>query len=280
MNCASESQVVHLFKSLVSRSLSHCAASNIALAQTFGEASTIEARADREGSKVNDTEQSHAICALDLFDGLPASALEEVIARAHVRSLPRGARVFHQGESIERAHALLSGAVRISQTGSEGEEVVIRFIGPREIFGSVAIFTDHRYPADGTVMAEATEVSWARAELLNLVTRHPQIALNLVRTIACRLGELQERIREMATQPVDCRIANALLRLARQAGQTTEHGTQIAFPLRRRDIADMSGTTLHTVSRTLSNWRRRGLIIDDKSGLILASPEALGHPTE
>jgi CRP-like cAMP-binding protein len=229
---------------------------------------------------VNDPQRPLAISTLDLFDGLPASALEEVIARAHVRSLPRGHRVFHQGEPIERAHALLSGAVRISQAGSEGEEVVIRFIGPGEIFGSVAIFTDHRYPADGTVMVESTEVSWARTELLNLVTRHPQIALNLVRIIAYRLGELQERIREMATQPVDCRVANALLRLARQAGRATERGTQIAFPLRRRDIADISGTTLHTVSRTLSNWRRQGLIIDEKPGLILTSPEGLRQAAE
>jgi CRP-like cAMP-binding protein len=229
---------------------------------------------------VNDPQGPLAIATLELFDGLTADAIEEVIARASIRSLPRGHRVFHQGEPTERAHALLSGAVRISQAGSEGEEVVIRFIGPGEIFGSVALFTDHRYPGDGTVMVESTEVSWARAELLNLVTRHPRIALNLVGVIARRLGELQERIREMATQPVDRRIANALLRLARQAGRTTERGTQIAFPLRRRDIADISGTTLHTVSRTLSDWRRRGLIIDDKPGLILTSPEGLGQAWE
>ncbi len=228
----------------------------------------------------NNAPRPLAITALELFDGLPAIALEEVIARARVQTLPRGARVFNQGEAIERAHALLSGAVRISQAGSDGEQVVIRFIGPGEIFGSVAIFTDHRYPADGTTMVESIEVSWRRAELLDLVATHPQIALNLVRIIGRRLGELQERMREMATQRVDCRIANALLRLAQQAGRASERGTQITFPLRRRDIADISGTTLHTVSRTLSNWKRQGLVIDEKPGLILTSPERLRQATE
>ncbi|WP_305097451.1 Crp/Fnr family transcriptional regulator [Croceibacterium aestuarii] len=224
--------------------------------------------------------QRRAIAALDLFGGLPKAALEEVIACARIQTLARGARVFDQGEPIERAHALLSGAVRISQTGSDGGEVVIRFIGPGEVFGSVAIFTDHCYPADGTVMVESTEVSWARAELLDLIARHPQIAFDLVKIAGRRLEELQERVREMATQRVDRRIANALLRLARQAGITSDRGTQIVFPLRRKDIAEISGTTLHTVSRTLNNWRRRGLVIDDKLGLILTSPEALEQATE
>jgi CRP-like cAMP-binding protein len=228
----------------------------------------------------NNPQRPLAIATLDLFAGLPAIALEEVIARARVQTLPRGARVFNQGETIERAHALLSGGVRISQAGSDGGQVVIRFIGRGEIFGSVAIFTDHRYPADGTTMVESTEVSWRRAELLDLIAKHPQIAINLVGVIGRRLGELQERVREMATQRVDCRIANALLRLARQAGRTSERGTQIAFPLRRKDIADVSGTTLHTVSRTLNIWRRQGLLIDNKAGLILTSPEALQRATE
>jgi CRP-like cAMP-binding protein len=215
-----------------------------------------------------------------LFIGVPPRALDEVIACASVQKFPRGARIFDQGEPIERAHALLSGAVRISQTGSDGGEVVIRFIGPGEIFGSVAIFTDHRYPADGTTMAESVEVSWSRSELLEIIERHPRIAINLVSIVGRRLGELQERVREMATHRVERRIANALLRLAQQGGRMSERGTHIAFPLRRKDIADICGTTLHTVSRTLNNWHRRGLIINDQRWLILTSPAALSRATE
>jgi CRP-like cAMP-binding protein len=229
---------------------------------------------------MTDSRVTGAIAALELFEGLPGAALDELIAASRVQTLTRGARVFDQGESIERAHALLSGAVRISQTGSDGGEAVIRFIGPGEIFGSVAIFTDHRYPADATAMAESVEVSWRRAELLETIERHPRIAINLVGIVGRRLAELQERVREMATQRVERRIANALLRLARQSGTTGDQGTQIAFPLRRRDIADIAGTTLHTVSRTLNHWRRQGLVIDDSRGVILTSPDALRRATE
>src|SRR3546814_4078303 len=67
--------------------------------------------------------------------------------------------MFDQGEPVERAHVLLSGAIRIAQAGSDGGQVVLRFIGPGEIFGSVAIFTDHLYPADGIAMVGSTERS-------------------------------------------------------------------------------------------------------------------------
>jgi len=220
------------------------------------------------------------LAALKLLDGLPPAAIEDVVAHARVQTARRGARLFDQGEPVERAHVLLSGAVRIAQAGADGGEVVIRFIGPGEIFGSVAIFTDHCYPADGVAMIDSTEASWAHAELLGLIERYPRIAVNLVAIVGRRLAEMQNRVREMATQRVECRIANTLLRLARQAGRTGPAGMAIAFPLRRKDIADIAGTTLHTASRTLTDWRRRGWIADDKYGLTLLSSEAIKQIAE
>jgi len=216
-----------------------------------------------------------AISTLALLDGLPPTAIEEVIARARIQALERGGRLFDQGEPVERAHVLLSGAVRIGQTGADGGEVVIRFIGPGEVFGSVAIFTDHCYPADGLAMIDSIEASWAHADLLNLIARYPRIAVNLVAIVGSRLAELQNRVREMATQRVECRIANTLLRLSHQSAQASNAEAMIGFPLRRKDIADIAGTTLHTASRTLSEWRRKGWIADDKRGLILLLPQAI-----
>src|SRR3546814_6583805 len=106
--------------------------------------------------------------------------------------------------------------------------------GPGEIFGSVAIFTDHLYPADGIAMVGSTEASWTRADWLGLIERYPRIALNLIAIVGRRLAELQDRVREMATQRAERRIANTLLRLARQAGRATGAGTEIGFPLRRK----------------------------------------------
>src|SRR5208337_2940122 len=134
--------------------------------------------------------------------------LEIVAAAARRRRVPRGTRIFNQGDEAVRAHAVIEGGVRISQTGADGGQVVLRFIGPGEIFGTVTLFTDGCYPADATALADTLEASWSEPELLDLMTRYPQIAINAVRIIGQRLQEMQNRTRELAT-PHLCTCAQA-----------------------------------------------------------------------
>ncbi len=194
------------------------------------------------------------LAATDLFAGLPPAALERVATSARVRKLRHRERGFNQGDDHVRVHALFSGWVRVSQTGSDGNQVVVRFIGPGTIFGVMAPFTDGRYQTDATAVLEAAEASWSEADLLGLMQAYPGIAVNMVRILGRRLQEMQERARELATQRADRRIAHALLRILGKTGLPAENGITIPFPLRRRDIADMAGTTLYTASRILAGW--------------------------
>jgi CRP-like cAMP-binding protein len=74
------------------------------------------------------------------------------------------------------------------------------------------------------------------------------------------LQDSQKRILDLSTQQVEQRIAGAVLQLAQQAGRKTDDGLLIDFPLSRRDLAEMIGATLHTVSRALSAWEEMGLV--------------------
>lgn len=221
-----------------------------------------------------------ALANIALFAALPPAVLDEAAAMARARPLPRGLRVFDQGETAGRAHALLSGCVRITQAGSDGEEILVRFIGPGEIFGCVPVLTDGLYPADATAIVDAVELSWDPADLLALMQRHSQVAITMVAIVGRRLGEAQERLRELATQSADRRVARTLLRLLDQAGRPGGDGIRIAFPLRRKDVADIAGTTLHTASRILAEWERRGLLVSRHRHLIIASPEELRRIAE
>ncbi len=212
---------------------------------------------------------------MDLFFGVPSSVLELAAAAARQRRVPSGTRLFNQGDESVRAHAVVEGGVRISQAGSDGAQVVIRFVGPGEMFGTVALFTDGRYPADATALGETREASWSEPELLDLMTRHPRIAINAIRIIGKRLQEVQNRVRELATQRAERRIAHALLRLARQSGQSTAAGTAITFPLRRKDVADLAGTTLHTASQILTAWEKAGLLVSRERQLTIRRRPAL-----
>lgn len=212
---------------------------------------------------------------LELFRGLPAAALDDILASASSRHFSRDFRVFNQGETRVRAHVLINGWIRISQSGSDGAQIVVRFIGPGDIFGAISLFTDRRYPADADTLTDATEVSWSDRALLDLMNNHPQIAINAVRIIGQRLQETQHRVRELATQRAERRVAHAVLRLLRQAGTTTARGVVIGFPLRRKDIADIAGTTLYSASRILSAWERAGWLKTLDRRIAVESPSNL-----
>ncbi len=201
------------------------------------------------------------IAGLDLFAGLDDEALQEVARRGRVRKLQKGALIFTQGVPAERCHALISGRVRIAQSGEQGGQVIARFVGPGETFGTLALFTDRRYPAEASVVTDSVEISWPEPALLELIHRYPRIALNLVKIAGARLREAEDRLRELATQRVEQRIAHALLRLAeRNDAHAAQDGTAIGFPLTRQDLAQMCGATLYTVSRVLTAWEKTGYI--------------------
>lgn len=218
--------------------------------------------------------------AIDLMTALPLPILEESAACGRLRHIPAETRIFDQGMRAGRAHALLSGCVRIAQTGSDGEEILVRFIGPGEIFGCVPSLTDGLYPADATAMVDSVELSWDPADLLALMQRHSAIAINMITILGKRLGEAQERVRELATQSAERRVAHSLLRLVGQAGQTTGAGIRIGFPLRRKDIADIAGTTLHTASRILAAWERQGVLTSRNRQMVIAAPDDLARIAE
>ena len=192
-----------------------------------------------------------------------------VTASARIRQLAKATRIFAQGERAERAHALIQGSVRISQSGSDGAQVVIRFIGPGEMFGTVALFTDRKYPAEAVALTDSIELSWSEAQMREMMSRHPRIAMNVITIIGRRLQEAQVRVRELATQRVERRVAHAVLRLACQAGQNTDNGTQIGFPLTRKHVAEISGTTLHSASRILSAWEKAGFLFSTNQRLTI-----------
>jgi len=216
-----------------------------------------------------------ALSSLELFQDLPGAALEIVAHAARARRLPAGFRIFSQGDDGVRAHAVIEGGVRIAQSGGDGAQVVIRFIGPGEMFGTVSLFTDGRYPADAITIAETLEASWSEAELRELMARFPQIAINVIRIIGKRLQDVQNRFRELATQRAEQRLAHTILRLARQASRDTRDGTAITFPLRRKDVAGISGTTLHTASRILTAWEKAGLLVTNHQQLVIREPAKL-----
>ncbi len=210
-----------------------------------------------------------------LFSGQPEEALERAVGLARRAKLGKGETLFRQGAPAEAFHLIIGGRLKVSQTTPEGQHVIIRYLGPRDIAGCVAVCGGMPYPATAEAVEDTWMLSWTRPRIAELADRHPGIAMTAMRIMGGRMVELQERLREMQTEQVERRIAHALGRLVVQAGRRTPDGIEIDFPITRQDLAEMTGTTLHTVSRTLSNWEAAGIVGGGRQKVIIVQPHAL-----
>jgi CRP/FNR family transcriptional regulator, nitrogen oxide reductase regulator len=209
-----------------------------------------------------------------LFAGLDPAALDEVAAAAHRVLLRAGETMFEQEGAAEAFYVCISGRVKIAQVTVEGHLVVIRYIGAGEVFGAVPLFTKTGYPASATAVVDSIAARWDQSATRRLLDRHPRIVMNALTIVGHRLQELQNRYRELATERVEQRIARAVLRLGKVT-RSDDAAVSISFPLSRQDIAEMTGTTLHTVSRILSAWEQRGVVDGGRMRVVIRNPEAL-----
>jgi CRP-like cAMP-binding protein len=194
------------------------------------------------------------------FAGMTPEALDEVLAQATPLRVPKGDVAFRQGEQADRFFLLLHGRLRVTRLNPQGQQMVVRFISPGDMFGVAMAIQVEAYPGTATAAVDSLALAWPNAVWSDLLARYPSLAVTTMQALGARLQDSQKRIQDLSTQNVEQRIAGALLQLAQQAGRKTDGGLLIDFPLSRQDLAEMIGTTLHTVSRTLSAWEESGLV--------------------
>jgi len=210
-----------------------------------------------------------------IFDGLTEMERRQWLDAARRLDAGRNEVVARQGEPV-RAFALVeSGLLKLSQLAPDGHELIVRFVGPGEPFGGIAVLAAAAYPVTAVALEPTRMLAWPAETLQPLLDRFPQVRLNITREIAAHMTDALTRVRELTTERVSQRLAHTLLRLMRQTGTPVPDGVLIAHPLTRQEFADLTGTTLYTVSRTLSRWQAQGIVRSTRRQLLVRAPKRL-----
>ncbi len=215
------------------------------------------------------------IAEFEAFRSMSADELDAVIAVAQPRRLPEGTAAFEQGQAATEFFALLNGRLRVVQTTPEGQQVVIRHINAGQLFGLGKAMKRPDYPATAVAVVESLALAWNDVHWEEFISLNAGFAITALQTVGQRLQDAQERIRELATEEVERRIARGVLRLVNQAGRKTDAGIEIDFPVTREDIANMSASTLHTVSRTIARWQQLGIVASTRKHITVRDAHRL-----
>jgi len=186
--------------------------------------------------------------------------LKLIIQNSLVRSIEEGGFFFFQGDSADHIYVLTHGQVKLMQASPGGQQVNLRTIYPWEMFGALGAVhgAEARYPATAETLEDSLALAIKAVFFKEIMQTRPYLSAGLMQLMTSYIQEIQSRYRELATERVEQRIARALLRLTSQSGQKANEGIDLTFS--RQDLAEMSGTTLYTVSRVLAKWERQDLI--------------------
>ncbi len=165
--------------------------------------------------------------------------------------------------------------MKIQQTTAEGHEVILHILGAGEIIGALPTIGEGTYPASALTLGKVLMAFTTAEQFQDILEAYPRITKNLLRFATRVVQTSHKKIRELATERVERRIARALSRLASQLGRETEKGILLDFPLSRQDLAEMTGTTLFTVSRTLKEWERQEILLLGRERIIITAPHQL-----
>ncbi|MFC1460509.1 Crp/Fnr family transcriptional regulator [Microvirga arabica] len=206
---------------------------------------------------------------IGLLAGLGPDIAADLLKQAQRRTIRTDEVLFTAGQPACSVHVLACGAAKLMQTTPGGARVIVKYVRPGEVFGSPALL-DKFYPTDAVAVTECVELQWPSELVRTVICRHPRVALNVIGDLEARLREMEDRLRDLSNEPVEHRLARAILKLVETFGQQTGEGIEIPFPVSRQDLADLIGSTLPTVSRTLSAWEAQRQIRRARRRLVIA----------
>jgi CRP-like cAMP-binding protein len=184
--------------------------------------------------------------------------------------------IFFEGDPAEWLVFVAQGRVKMIKHSESGRETILATFGPGQIVGEVGVLSGKFYPATAQVLESSITANLRRAEYVDLVRAHPDLAWAVIAELGRRLQRAHETIRSLAVEKVERRVARVLLRMARASGERLEGGAvRITVALSRQDIADMAGTVVETAIRTMSKFQRQGFLESREGQIILLQPHKL-----
>lgn len=205
----------------------------------------------------------------ELLSGVDSERAKLVLSRAHTIKVARGEYLCRQDDTATTLFQLVRGRVKLCQLSNEGHQIVLRLIGPGQIFGlrSTNGGGPYHFSAQATQASEA--LSWKGQTFSPLSVEDPQLMHNLIAVLLDRRDEYQVRLRDAMNVPIEKRLARTLLQLANEFGAKSGKGMIIDGGFTLKDLAEMNGTTLFTASRVTSNWQRAHLIKKERGAIAL-----------
>lgn len=194
----------------------------------------------------------------------------------HFSDVPSGHTICRESEPANRIYVVLSGLVKVSMAPPAGHPVVRDVLGPADVLGATAVFTDGHFHETATGLT-LVRLAWVPAALVrSAVKQNPALAAGWLQALARQVRVRDAALCDMASADVTGRVARCIVMLAQRHGDDRPDGAvHLAHGLTRREFAQLVGAGVETVSRVLAQFVERGWIITGEGEVDVLDAAAL-----
>jgi CRP/FNR family cyclic AMP-dependent transcriptional regulator len=214
--------------------------------------------------------ESHTFC------NMARPTLEAMDTVKFTSVYPKGSVLFVEGESPRGIFVVCSGRVKLTTSSSEGRTLIVRVAGPGEVLGASGAILGRPYELSAETI-EPTQLNFiGRDDFLRLLTAHPEACMHTAQQLSEKYHFAQREIRSLGlSQTTGEKLARLILDWCERDGDKTPRGIRLQVLLTHEEIAQMIGTTRETVTRILSDWRRKEVIDIKGSNLFVRAHQKL-----
>ena len=166
------------------------------------------------------------------------------------RRFAPGESLFGQGDAPSEFFVNEEGRVKVWRATKEGVAITLTLLGPGAPLGTLGAAQNDPHNATATALAPVAATAWGIAAVRRIMATDPAVAAAILRIVTSYAEQMIQRLEEVSTVPIEQRLARTLLR------QRAALGGDDRLELSRQDLADLTSSTLPTVSRIMSRWRR------------------------
>lgn len=179
--------------------------------------------------------------------------------------IKKGNYLFKEGQEAREMYIILSGKVQISKMNAEGNELSLRLCKHYDIVGELTLFTvDPRYIFNAKIIENGEVAAINITDLEHAFFKNSQLAIEFLRWMNDHIRKNTTKFRDLVLNGKKGALYSTIIRLCNSYGVLRENGIEISVPLTNQDLANFCGTARESISRMLTELRKKHIISINK----------------
>lgn len=172
-------------------------------------------------------------------------------------------------------YCVSTGKIKITRTGNDGKEAIVRIAGPGDVLGHRSLFSNEKYEATATVLEDSSICFLEKSYIYSALKTNPSIAMSMIEKLSRDMGIAERRSAGMFQKNARERLAELFLEFADEYGIQEPARIRLNIRLSRDEMASIIGSAHETVIRLISEFKEEGIVQLEGKTIFVTNKEKL-----